>query len=216
MPFPLGKVHTQMKLFMIISMGSYITATTDNIFCIHQILEKEWKYNETVRQLFIDFKKATVQHSQTVWCNHETNQADENVFKWKTEYSPYKETFLSQFSHPIWSKTRRCFITTLIFALEYAIRKVHKNQVRLKLNTIHQLLAYTDDDTLLGNNIDTIRTKKRNFNDVSKETGLEINIEKTKYILLCCHPLQFKIMTWKQKTVWKCVTVHIFGSKSNK
>ena len=30
---------------------------TDNIFCICQILEKTWKYNEAVRQLCIDFKK---------------------------------------------------------------------------------------------------------------------------------------------------------------
>jgi hypothetical protein len=28
------------------------------IFCIHQILEKKWEYNETVHQLFIDFRKA--------------------------------------------------------------------------------------------------------------------------------------------------------------
>jgi hypothetical protein len=28
------------------------------IFCIRQILEKKWEYNETVHQLFIDFKKA--------------------------------------------------------------------------------------------------------------------------------------------------------------
>jgi hypothetical protein len=33
-------------------------STTDKIFCIHQILGKEWEYNETVHQLFIDFKKA--------------------------------------------------------------------------------------------------------------------------------------------------------------
>jgi hypothetical protein len=33
-------------------------STTDQIFCIRQILEKKWKYNETVHQLFIDFKKA--------------------------------------------------------------------------------------------------------------------------------------------------------------
>jgi hypothetical protein len=33
-------------------------STSDQIFCIHQILEKKWEYNETVHQLFIDFKKA--------------------------------------------------------------------------------------------------------------------------------------------------------------
>jgi hypothetical protein len=33
-------------------------STTDQIFCIRQILEKKWEYNKTVHQLFIDFKKA--------------------------------------------------------------------------------------------------------------------------------------------------------------
>jgi hypothetical protein len=32
--------------------------TTDHIFCIRQILEKKWEYNEAVHQLFIDFKIA--------------------------------------------------------------------------------------------------------------------------------------------------------------
>jgi hypothetical protein len=31
---------------------------TDHIFYIHHILEKKWKYNGTIHQLFIDFKKA--------------------------------------------------------------------------------------------------------------------------------------------------------------
>jgi len=31
---------------------------TDHIFCIHQILEKKWEYNEALHQLFIDFKTA--------------------------------------------------------------------------------------------------------------------------------------------------------------
>jgi hypothetical protein len=33
-------------------------STTDQIFYIHQILEKKWEYNGAVHQLFIDFKKA--------------------------------------------------------------------------------------------------------------------------------------------------------------
>jgi hypothetical protein len=39
------------------------------------------------------------------------------------------------------------------FSLEYAIRKVQENQVGLKLNGTHQLLAYADVVTLLGDNI---------------------------------------------------------------
>ena len=33
-------------------------SATDRIFCIRQILEKKWEYNEAVHQLFTDFKKA--------------------------------------------------------------------------------------------------------------------------------------------------------------
>jgi hypothetical protein len=40
------------------------------------------------------------------------------------------------------------------FALEYVIRKVQENQAELKLNGTNQLLAYSDDVNLLGDNID--------------------------------------------------------------
>jgi hypothetical protein len=33
-------------------------SNTDQIFCIRQILNKEWEFNETVHKLFVDFKKA--------------------------------------------------------------------------------------------------------------------------------------------------------------
>jgi hypothetical protein len=75
----------------------------------------------------------------------------------------------------------------LNFALEYAIRMVQENQVGLKLNGIHQLLAYTDNVTLLGDNIDTIKKNTETLIGARKEVGLEINVEKTKYMLLSRH-----------------------------
>ena len=33
-------------------------STTDHIFCIRQMLENKWEYNEAVHQLFIDFENA--------------------------------------------------------------------------------------------------------------------------------------------------------------
>jgi hypothetical protein len=87
---------------------------------------------------------------------------------------------------------------------------VQENQVGLKLNGTHQLLAYTDDVNLLGDNIDTIEKNTATLIDANKEVGLEINVGKTKYMFPSRHqnagPNQDK----------KCVTVQIFGDDSNK
>jgi hypothetical protein len=72
-------------------------------------------------------------------------------------------------------------------ALEYAIRKVQENQVGLKPNGTHQLLAYSDLVNLLGDNIDTIKKNMDILIDASKEVGLEVNVDKTKYMLLSRH-----------------------------
>ena len=64
-------------------------STTDHIFCIHQILEKKWEYNEAVHQLFIDIKKVYDSVRREVLYNiliefrvpQETGKASKNVFE---------------------------------------------------------------------------------------------------------------------------------------
>jgi hypothetical protein len=59
--------------------------------------------------------------------------------------------------------------------------------VGLKLNGTRQLLAYADNVNLLGDNIDTVKKNTETLIDASKAVGLEIKIEKTKYMLLFRH-----------------------------
>jgi phosphoglycerate-specific signal transduction histidine kinase len=80
-----------------------------------------------------------------------------------------------------------CFNFLFNSALEYAIAKVQEYQVGLKLNGTHQLLVYADHVNLLGDNIDTIKKNTKTLIDASTEVGLEVNGEKTKYMLLSCH-----------------------------
>jgi hypothetical protein len=46
------------------------------------------------------------------------------------------------------------------------------------------LLVYADDVTLLGDNVDTIKKNTECLIYASNEVGLEVNAEKTKYMLL--------------------------------
>jgi hypothetical protein len=79
------------------------------------------------------------------------------------------------------------------FALECAIRKVQENQAELKLNGTHKLLAYADDVNLLGDNINIINKNTQTLIDARKKVGLEVKVEKTKYILVSRHQNAGKI-----------------------
>jgi hypothetical protein len=72
------------------------------------------------------------------------------------------------------------------FVFEYAIRRNQEKQEGLKLNGTYQLLEYAHDvnTRTLGENIDTIQKNIEALLVASKEVGLEVNSEKTKYMLV--------------------------------
>ena len=70
------------------------------------------------------------------------------------------------------------------FALEYAIRGVQVNRDSLKLNGIHQLLVYGDDVNILGRSIRNVKKNTKALLVGSKEIGLEVNADKTKYMVM--------------------------------
>jgi hypothetical protein len=168
-------------------------STTVQIFYIQHILEKKWVYNGTMHKLLIDFKKAYNSVRRAVLYNILTefgipkklvglikiciNETDSTVHISKN----LSDKFLIQND-----LNQGDALSLLLFnsALEYAISRVQENQERLKPNRTHQLLAYADDINIVGEYIDTIKKYTDALLDASKEVGIEVNQEKTKYMLM--------------------------------
>jgi hypothetical protein len=51
------------------------------------------------------------------------------------------------------------------------------------MNGMYQLLTYADDVNLLRDDIDTVKKNTDTLIDASKEVDLEVNGERTKYML---------------------------------
>jgi len=168
-------------------------STIDHIFCIRQIVEKKWEYNEEVHQLFIDIKKAYDSARREV------------LYKILIEFGIRGKLvrLIKMSLTEIYSRIRvgknvsdRFRIRNGLkegdalspmlfnFALEYAIRRVQVNQDGLKLNGTHQLLAYAYDVNILGVSIYTLKENAETVVAATREIGLEISADKAKYMVM--------------------------------
>ena len=59
-----------------------------------------------------------------------------------------------------------------------------QNQDGLKLNGTHQILVYADDVNILGGSIHTVKENAEALVVATKQTGLEVNADKTKYMVM--------------------------------
>jgi len=70
------------------------------------------------------------------------------------------------------------------FGLEYAIWKVQVKQDGLKLNGTYQVLVYTGDVNIMGGSVHTVKENAEALVVASKETGLEVIADNTKYVVM--------------------------------
>jgi len=93
------------------------------------------------------------------------------------------------------------------FALEYAIMMVQVNKSGLKLNGTHQLLVCTDDVNISVRSVHTIKKNAEALVVASNETGIEVNADKTKYMVMS------RDQDAGQFTVYRLIVVCLKGWK---
>ena len=80
------------------------------------------------------------------------------------------------------------------FALEYTVRRVQVNQDDLRLNGAHQLPVYADNVNMVGGSVHTIKENVEALIVATKEIGLEVNADESKYMVMLENRMQGEVI----------------------
>ena len=151
------------------------------------------EYNEAVHQLFVDFKEAydslrrKVLYSNLLEFGIPMNLARLIKMCLVETYSRVRVDKILSDIFPIRNGLKQGdALSPLLFnfALEYTIRRVQVNKDGLKFNGKYQLLVYADDVNILGGSVHTVKKNAGTLVAATKEIGLEVNADKTKYVVI--------------------------------
>jgi len=159
-----------------------------------QILEeKKCEYNETVYDLFTNFKKAYDSVRREILYNIliefgilmklvRLNKIYLNETYRRVRVGKHLPDMFTIRNG--WKQGNSLSSLFFNFSLEYAVRRVQVNRDGLKSNGTHQFLCYANDVNILGGSVHTIKKYTEALLVGSKGFGLEMNADKNKYMVM--------------------------------
>ena len=169
-------------------------STIDQIFILRQLLQKMWEYDRDVHMLFVDFKKAYDSIHRESLINilkeFEMPQKLINLIKMNIDHTDIKVKVGHSTSNVVQVTTglrQGDALSPILFniALEKVVREIRMDQGGVRIGDANiGLLAYADDIVLLAENKDQLRRQANKLIENAKRIGLEINTEKTEYMVV--------------------------------
>jgi len=166
----------------------------DNIFALKIINKKLWGYNQSVQYLFIDFQKAYDSlHRDTQWeCMKEFKILTKlismcKICVQKTRSVVRIEGTLSSFFENKTDLKQGDPLSPVLFnlSLQKVIQSIKMVPSGIKIGKEQlNVLAYADDIALIGRNKIEIRKLFVEIENISRKFRLQINQEKTEYMIV--------------------------------